>query len=66
MFNDNIMRAPDNYTFDALSVKNAIVSWIREYFRNNGPDCNAVVGISGGKDSCYHVICIKVILSDNT
>ena len=25
--------------------------WIRNYFRKNGPDCNAVVGISGGKDS---------------
>lgn len=65
MFNDNIMRAPDNYTFDALSVKNAIVSWIREYFRNNGPDCNAVVGISGGKDSTIvAALCVEALGAD--
>lgn len=37
--------------FDALKVKNDCVSWIRQFFAQNGPDCNAVVGISGGKDS---------------
>ena len=37
--------------FDALKIKNEIVSWIRDFFEKNGPGCNAVVGISGGKDS---------------
>ena len=37
--------------FDAVKVKEACVAWIREFFRENGPGCNAVVGISGGKDS---------------
>ena len=37
--------------FDALKVKNECVEWIREFFEKNGPGCNAVVGISGGKDS---------------
>ena len=37
--------------FDALKVKNDCVNWIRQFFKENGPDCNAVVGISGGKDS---------------
>jgi NAD+ synthase len=37
--------------FDAVKTKNEIINWIREYFKNNGADCNAVVGISGGKDS---------------
>lgn len=37
--------------FDAKRVKNQCVAWIQEFFRQNGPDCNAVVGISGGKDS---------------
>lgn len=37
--------------FDAQKTKNACVEWIREFFRENGSDCNAVVGISGGKDS---------------
>lgn len=39
------------YEFDAAKTKNEIIVWIRNYFRKNGPDCNAVVGISGGKDS---------------
>ena len=37
--------------FDALKVKNDCVNWIREFFEENGKGCNAVVGISGGKDS---------------
>ncbi|MGN0354669.1 MAG: NAD(+) synthase [Muricoprocola sp.] len=32
-------------------VKNEIVQWIRDYFEKNGPKCDAVVGVSGGKDS---------------
>lgn len=39
------------YEFDAAKTKDKIVEWIRNYFRKNGPDCNAVIGISGGKDS---------------
>lgn len=37
--------------FNALKTKNDCVSWIRDFFAENGPDCNAVIGISGGKDS---------------
>ena len=37
--------------FDALKVKNECVEWIRDFFEKNGKGCNAVVGISGGKDS---------------
>ena len=32
-------------------TKDNIVQWIRDYFNVNGPNCDAVVGISGGKDS---------------
>ena len=39
------------YEFDAAKTKNEIVEWIRNYFRKNGPDSGAVIGISGGKDS---------------
>lgn len=39
------------YTFDAVHAKNATVEWIRKWFTENGPDCNAIIGISGGKDS---------------
>lgn len=37
--------------FDAGKATEATVSWIREWFEKNGKGCNAIVGISGGKDS---------------
>ena len=37
--------------FDAKKVKTQCIAWIRDFFRENGPGCNAIVGISGGKDS---------------
>ena len=37
--------------FDAKKVKDNVVSWIRDWFNKNGPGCNAIVAISGGKDS---------------
>ena len=37
--------------FDAQKMKDACVQWIRDWFEENGKGCNAVVGISGGKDS---------------
>ena len=37
--------------FDCEKVKNECVGWIRDFFRENGEGCNAIVGISGGKDS---------------
>lgn len=38
-------------TFDAKKVKDECVQWIRDFFEKNGKGCNAVVGVSGGKDS---------------
>lgn len=32
-------------------MKEQVIEWIREYFKENGPNCNAIIGISGGKDS---------------
>ena len=37
--------------FDVQKVKDGCVQWIRDFFEENGKGCNAVVGISGGKDS---------------
>lgn len=37
--------------FDPIKTKDACVAWIRDFFEENGKDCRAVVGISGGKDS---------------
>ena len=38
-------------SFDAEKIKDGCVAWIRDFFEENGKGCNAVVGISGGKDS---------------
>lgn len=38
-------------SFDAEKVTKDIVRWIRDWFERNGKSCNAIVGISGGKDS---------------
>lgn len=38
-------------THDYYKVTEDAVSWIRDWFRVNGPDSPAVIGISGGKDS---------------
>ena len=36
---------------DMQKVAPALIDWVRNWFEENGPGCNAVVGISGGKDS---------------
>ncbi len=51
--------------FDALKVKNDCVEWIKDFFKKNGPDCNAVVGISGGKDSSVAAaLCVEALGKD--
>ncbi|MBE6956729.1 MAG: NAD(+) synthase [Ruminococcaceae bacterium] len=51
--------------FDALKVKNECVAWIRDFFAKNGPDCNAVIGISGGKDSSIAAaLCVEALGKD--
>ena len=51
--------------FDAEKVKNECVQWIRDFFEENGKDCNAVVGISGGKDSSIvAALCVEALGKD--
>lgn len=48
--------------FDALKVKNECVLWIRDFFEKNGKGCNAVIGISGGKDSSVAAaLCVEAL-----
>ncbi len=48
--------------FDANKVKNECVAWIRDFFEKNGNGCNAVVGISGGKDSSIAAaLCVEAL-----
>ena len=37
--------------FDAVKVKDQLVQGIRDWFDKNGKGCNAIIGLSGGKDS---------------
>lgn len=39
------------YKFDVKDATEKCIKWIQEFFENNGPTCNAIIGISGGKDS---------------
>lgn len=51
--------------FDAKKVKDQIVQWIRDWFEKNGKDCNAVIGISGGKDSSVvAALCVEALGKD--
>ncbi len=48
--------------FDAKRVKDECVAWIRDFFEQNGKGCNAVVGISGGKDSSIAAaLCVEAL-----
>ncbi len=48
--------------FNAEKVKNECIEWIRNFFEENGKDCNAIVGISGGKDSSIAAaLCVEAL-----
>lgn len=48
--------------FDAKKTKDEVVSWIRKFFEENGSTCNAVIGISGGKDSSIvAALCVEAL-----
>ncbi len=38
-------------SFDRKAVTAQLIEWIRDWFGQNGPECSAIIGISGGKDS---------------
>ena len=50
---------------DMKKIKDECVNWIRDFFEKNGKDCNAVVGISGGKDSSIAAaLCVEALGKD--
>lgn len=52
-------------TFDAKHVKDQVINWIRDWFEANGKGCNAVIGISGGKDSSVvAALCVEALGRD--
>ena len=53
------------YTFNAKHAAQQCINWIREWFEENGKGCNAVLGISGGKDSSIAAaLCVEALGKD--
>ncbi len=51
--------------FEVRKITEECVEFIRNFFEENGKDCNAVVGISGGKDSSVvAALCVKALGKD--
>lgn len=53
------------YIFNAKKAADACIEWIQDWFDENGKGCNAVIGISGGKDSTVvAALCMKALGRD--
>ncbi len=51
--------------FNAKKVTEKCIEWIKDFFEENGPGCNAVIGISGGKDSSVTAaLCVEALGRD--
>ena len=51
--------------FDEKKVTKELLEWLRNWFNENGKDCNAIIGISGGKDSTVTAaLCARAIGKD--
>lgn len=51
--------------FDAEKTAKECAQWIRGFFEENGKGCNAIVGISGGKDSSVTAaLCVEALGKD--
>ena len=52
-------------SFDAKHATEAVTNWIKDWFEANGKGCNAIVGISGGKDSSIAAaLCVRALGKD--
>lgn len=50
---------------DIKKIKQECINWIKEWFEENGNDCNCVCGISGGKDSSVvAALCVEALGKD--
>ena len=51
--------------FNVAKVTDDLVKWLNDWFNENGPGCNAVIGISGGKDSSVTAaLCVRALGAD--
>lgn len=50
------------YVFDAADAAEKCIAWLRDWFEENGKGCNAILGISGGKDSSVTAaLCVRAL-----
>lgn len=50
---------------DVEKTAENLIQWIKDWFEENGKGCNAVIGISGGKDSSVvAALCVKALGKD--
>ena len=53
------------YTFNVEEVTKNCILWIKNWFEKNGSGCNAVLGLSGGKDSTIVAkLCVEALGAD--
>ena len=53
------------YNFDCIDATNKCIEWIKDFFYFFGTGCNAVLGISGGKDSTVcAALCVEALGKD--
>ena len=53
------------YTFDVEEVTKNCIQWIKDWFNENGKTCNAIIGISSGKDSTIVAkLCVEALGAD--
>jgi NAD+ synthase len=51
--------------FDVKKITAEVVEWIHDFFLFNGRGCNAIIGISGGKDSSVAAaLCVEALGKD--
>ena len=51
--------------FNVEKITKDVVEWIQGWFEENGKGCNAVLGVSGGKDSSIvAALCVKALGKD--
>lgn len=51
--------------FNVKETTENLIQWIKDWFEENGKDCNAVIGISGGKDSTIvAALCVEALGKD--